>query len=81
MITDLSDFSQLEEGKLKVESRPVPVKELLDEMLDTLKPLAVQKDVRLVGEASEELLVCCDRDRTLQILSNLVGNGIKIHTK
>src|SRR5262249_43419266 len=81
LIGDLMDFSQLEFGSLKVERHPVDAKAVIDESLETLRPLASQKGIVLSVKVSEDLVVHGDRGRMLQILSNLVGNAIKFTPK
>jgi signal transduction histidine kinase len=54
------------------------VSDLLAEVGDTLRPLAGDKGVELVGEVCEGAgSLCCDRTAVEQILINLVGNAVK----
>ena len=51
---------------------------MIQDSLEILRPIAAEKQVRLVSDVREEgLQLYCDRDRVLQILSNLLGNAIK----
>jgi PAS domain S-box-containing protein len=77
LIGDLMDFTQLEFGTLKVDRHPVRVKGIVERSLETEGPLAATKGLVLDAQVSEDLVVHCDRERVLQILSNLVGNAIK----
>jgi sigma-B regulation protein RsbU (phosphoserine phosphatase) len=78
LVADLLNAAVVEEGHLAVTVRPVAVGPLLAEGLEQLEPLAARKAIRLVATvAAEGLRALCDRDRVLQILSNLVGNAIK----
>ena len=77
LIADLLDLAQIQAGKLAVEQRPQDVEGLIREGLEMLRPLAARKDLKLDGMTSGGLRVRCDRERVLQILSNLVGNAIK----
>jgi PAS domain S-box-containing protein len=81
LIGDLKDFSQLEFGSLNIERKPVDATEVIDESLEALRPLALEKGLVLNVKESEGLVVQCDRQRMLQILSNLVGNAIKFTPK
>jgi signal transduction histidine kinase len=78
MIRDLLDFSSIEAGKLRIELAEHEVAELLTEVIEMLHPLAAEKGVRLEkdGEPSR-LKVRCDRERVMQVFSNLIGNAIK----
>ena len=75
LIADLLDLAQIQAGKLAVEQRPEDVEGLIRDCVEMLRPLAATKDLK--GMASAGLHVRCDRERVLQILSNLVGNAIK----
>jgi signal transduction histidine kinase len=78
MIQDLLDIARLESGNLAVERATFPLAPFMDEAATMLRPLAEKQRQRLdvtVADAVDS--VCADRDRLLQILSNLVGNAVK----
>ena len=75
LIADLLDFAQIQVGKLAVELMPQDVEGLIRDCVEMLRPFAATKDLK--GVASAGLRVRCDRERVLQMLSNLVGNAIK----
>jgi PAS domain S-box-containing protein len=78
LIRDLLDVSAMEAGSFTIERKPREVREVVDLALDMLEPSAAEKGVELVVEApGAERRVACDRDRLLQVLSNLLGNAIK----
>jgi PAS domain S-box-containing protein len=78
MIQDLLDVQRLDSGRLTVEARPESLKEMVDEAVDLLRPVASGGGVRLLPEVSPELpLVYADAPRIQQVLSNLLGNAIK----
>ena len=52
---------------------------MIDETVATFELLAQAKGLRLTSQVEPDLpSVSCDRDRILQVLSNLVSNAIKI---
>ncbi|MFL5356859.1 ATP-binding protein [Archangium sp.] len=58
--------------------QPWTVEELVQPTLEVLRPLALDKHQTLMVEVGPELpRVRADRERILQVLSNLVGNAIK----
>ncbi|HYR06569.1 MAG TPA: ATP-binding protein, partial [Longimicrobium sp.] len=78
LIQDLLDISALEAGRLRVQPAPCAVAPLLAEALQLLEPQARAAGVRLSrAEGGEVPAVVADRDRVLQVLSNLLGNAVK----
>ncbi|MEQ1893663.1 MAG: ATP-binding protein [Planctomycetota bacterium] len=78
MINDLLDVERMAQGKLPLEFQPVEVQSLLRECMDIFEPLAASKSLVVTQDCpAEPLLVHCDHDRILQVLSNLLGNALK----
>lgn len=78
IIQDLLDIARIESGRLVVERVPTPVRPVIKDAVTMLRPLAEEAGITLRSSVSEDVpLICADRDRLLQILSNLVGNAIK----
>jgi PAS domain S-box-containing protein len=79
LIDDLLDFANIDAGRLSLELMELDPAVLLREARDVLEPLAREKHVVLVIDAEPSLpQVRADRDRVLQVLSNLGGNAIKV---
>jgi PAS domain S-box-containing protein len=76
LIGDLLDYARLQGGQLPIERQRVDVAGLVHESVEQFEPLASEKRIRLEGRPGEEAIYC-DRNRVLQILSNLVGNALK----
>jgi signal transduction histidine kinase len=79
LIRDLLDVTAIEAGQLSVGHRQHhPVASVLEEAADMLGPLAAAKRINLLVEMQKELpMISADRDRLLQVFSNLGGNAIK----
>ncbi len=78
LIGDLLDAAKIEAGGLSVERRAEDATALVEETVEQLGPLAAARDQRLEARLPSWLPpVLCDRERVLQVLSNLVGNAIK----
>jgi two-component system, sensor histidine kinase and response regulator len=79
VINDILDFSKIEAGKLKIESIPFALREMLGETLQALALRAHAKGLELACRIAPEVPddVIGDPDRIRQILVNLVGNAIK----
>ena len=78
MIQDLLDVAQIEAGRLSVWQKPVETTEMLEEAVVSARSRADEEAVRLCGEIDPELpRVEADRDRILQVMSNLIVNALK----
>jgi signal transduction histidine kinase len=78
LISDLLDLSKIEAGKFECRPLPVPVGQLVDSCIDSLRRLAADKGVTLRSEIETHVpLVWADVDRMNQVLTNLFDNAIK----
>ena len=78
LINDFLDLSKIEEGKIELQAGPVALGGLVYEVIETLKPVAAEKEIVLQPPIAENsLLVWADRDKITQVLMNLIGNAIK----
>jgi len=78
MIRDLLDFSSIESGKLRIELAEHEVADLVTEVVEMLQPIAAEQGVRLEKDVEpSHLKVRCDRERVMQVFSNLIGNALK----
>jgi PAS domain S-box-containing protein len=79
LIQDLLDVTRVETGRLVLESEPVAPLALVDSALETLRPLVEQAGLELVEDVASGLpRVSADVSRVGQVLSNLIGNAIKV---
>ncbi len=78
LIQDLLDVAQIEAGKLSVWQKPVKTVEMLDEAVASARARADEEGVRLCAEVDPQLpQVAADRDRILQVMTNLIVNALK----
>ena len=78
MINDLLDVASIDAGRLTIGAADHEIDCLFDDSLSILGPLAAAKGVALGYERPTSVLAArCDRDRVLQVLSNVIGNAIK----
>lgn len=81
MVDDLLVASTMKAGHLHVHLAPQVVSGLLSELVQMLAPVARHRGISLEVSAAELPPVRCDRDRALQVLSNLVGNALTVSPK
>jgi two-component system phosphate regulon sensor histidine kinase PhoR len=78
LVNDLLTLSRIELGDIKIEKTNVDLNDVVDAVLGTLKDKAQSKGLYLKKQISPELReIKADRNRLIQILLNLVDNGIK----
>jgi signal transduction histidine kinase len=78
LIGDLLDLARLQEGRLSVHPSPQPAGAIAHEVAEAFRPQAEAKGLRVEVRAPADLPeVTADRDRAVQILSNLVSNAVK----
>jgi two-component system phosphate regulon sensor histidine kinase PhoR len=78
LVNDLLTLSRIELGDIKIEKTKVDLNDVVDAVLGTLKDKAQSKGLYLKKQISPELReIKADRNRLIQILLNLVDNGIK----
>jgi signal transduction histidine kinase/DNA-binding response OmpR family regulator len=78
LIGDLLDVSRLEAGQLSLDASYHAPERLVGEAIDLHQAQATAKALTITGEVEPQLPpVLADRDRILQVLSNLIGNAIK----
>ncbi len=83
IINDILDYSKIEAGKLELERLSFNLKESIQELYNSLNPLAQKKALRFDLTIDEDLpqMVIGDQVRLNQILTNLLGNAIKFTAK
>jgi signal transduction histidine kinase len=78
LVSDLSDISRIEAGRLKLECSLVSVQEYLDETICSLGPKLEEKGQALKVEIPQDLpKVYADPNRLMQVLTNLLSNAWK----
>ncbi len=79
LVDDILDFSRIEAGRIKLETRPFRVRDVVEQSLDMLSRKAADKDLDLsygIDERTPEAVIG-DPDRLRQILVNLIDNAVK----
>jgi signal transduction histidine kinase len=78
LIGDLLDASAINAGRLTLDIRCHGAADIAHDAVEMFRSQAEARKVTLVERiAPEPMTIKCDRDRIVQVLSNLVGNAIK----
>ncbi len=77
LINDILDLEKMESGKLELKLQSVETAEVIEATFSGVQGMADAARVRLHAEAGGAGPVRADRDRLIQVLTNLVSNAIK----
>ena len=83
IINDILDFSKIESGKLDLEKQPFNLRTCIEDSIDLLAPLALQKGLELAYFMDSNIpqTVVGDVTRLRQVLVNLLSNAVKFTEK
>lgn len=80
LIEELLDITKIETGTFKVNLQNTDINQVMDRVIKSLLPLAERKRITLVNELPDELPdVLADQDKIIQVIVNLIENGIKFN--
>ncbi len=78
LINDVLDLSKIEAGQMEVQAAPFDLREAVDRVAATVKPLAEAKNLDLTVDIETGIgQMVSDRRRVEQILLNLLANAVK----
>jgi CheY-like chemotaxis protein/CHASE3 domain sensor protein len=79
LINDILDISKVEAGKLELVPEDVPVRRVVEGLVRTFEPLALQKqlDFKVTVAPDVPATLHTDRQRIEQVLKNLLSNAVK----
>ncbi len=78
MIRDLLEATRAETGKMRIERRCLALADLVRQVTAMLQPLAQEKRIALETDLDMRVpFVHADPDRVVEVLINLIDNGIK----
>jgi PAS domain S-box-containing protein len=81
LINDILDLSKIEAGQLEFHYEDFGIQEALPEVLSTIRPLAMTKNITLNESLKTDIPIRADRVRFKQILYNLLSNAVKFTPK
>ena len=81
LIEDLLDVSRIVQGKMVLSVGPIEMMRVVESALETVRPAADAKGVRLQSILDSHATILGDVDRLQQVVWNLVANAIKFTSK
>ncbi|HQE91492.1 MAG TPA: ATP-binding protein [Anaerolineae bacterium] len=78
LIDDVLDITKMESGKMEWTMSAVPFQEIIDAAVGALRASAIQKNIPVLVETQDlPPTVLVDRDRMVQVMTNLLANALK----
>lgn len=77
LVEDLLDLSRIMSGHLRLDVREIASAELLRSAIESVRPTAQAKGIRLECEIDAAGIVSADAGRLQQVIANVLGNAIK----
>ena len=83
IINDILDFSKIDAGQLTLDPAPFRLAEAIEDVATLVSSQVAEKDLELIVRIDPALPACVvgDVGRIRQIVTNLVGNGVKFTEK
>ncbi|MFT6293190.1 MAG: two-component system sensor histidine kinase BaeS [Ilumatobacter sp.] len=77
LVDDLQLHTRLISGTLELNLAALDLTELADEAMETLRPLAEQRKIKLLLEAGERVTIDADGSQIARVVRNLLDNAIR----
>jgi len=77
LVDDLQLHSRIVSGTFELNRTRLDLTELADEAMETLRPLAEQRQVKLLLEADERVMLDADGSQLARVVRNLLDNAIR----
>lgn len=77
LVDDLQLHSRLVSGTFELKRSRLDLTELADEAMETVRPLAEQRRIKLLLEAGDRVLVDADGSQLARVVRNLLDNAIR----
>ena len=78
LVDDLLDVSTIETGQMRLNFEPVNLAATIEAALETVRPTADNKHLRLISELLDAVVVFGDAARLQQVVWNLLANAIRL---
>ncbi len=77
LVADMLDVSRIEAGRIELHPTKLNLTGEVKVLVEELAHQASEKNVNLISEIEDEIIVLVDKERLHQVLTNLTGNAIK----
>jgi signal transduction histidine kinase len=76
LVGDLLDLSRLDSEDFRLELRPIPLAQLVEDCLQKYLPKLQEKGLGISWELDPDIIVYADEDRIEQVIQNIIDNSI-----
>jgi len=77
LVEELLDLGSLDSGRVHMRPRTMRLAEVVADVVQSLRVMAQERALELTAAVPADLTAWADADRTAQVLTNLVSNGLK----
>lgn len=77
LVSDLLEKNQFENGLIKLKKETHGISKVIQEIFDSVRPLAYDKNIRLLSSILRDSIISIDRSKIIQVISNLLNNAIR----
>jgi PAS domain S-box-containing protein len=81
LINDLLDVEKIESGKIEMKFEKISLSDLVTHAVKTMHTVADEKGLNFNSKIKEGIEIIGDRDKLVQVLTNLISNAIKFTKK
>jgi len=81
LVNDLLTIDRLEAGALELDKSKFHLNTFVDEVIESVEAIAGGKEIALRNETEPDMYVTADKDRIMQVLTNLIANAVKFSPK
>ncbi len=81
LINDIIDISKIESGEIRISQEGFDLTELVKEVCESMRLEAEKKNLKMIENIEEGIIIKTDRRRIKQILNNFVSNAVKFTDK
>jgi PAS domain S-box-containing protein len=77
LVNSLLDLTRLQTGRIKFEPQKISARTIINDSVNSLSGLAIQKKIKITSKVDEKVIVYADHNLIFQIFNNLISNAIK----
>ncbi|MCL4551136.1 MAG: PAS domain S-box protein [Bacteroidetes bacterium] len=81
LLQNLLQWSRSQTGRIEFSPQPIDIKKVIDENIELLRVAAERKQISMISNTQEDLIVFADEDMLNTILRNLLTNALKFTNK